>query len=199
MSPPGRAPHDRADGSEGPRHGIRLRPFPARAKNPTREPARRALFPPVGQGLLTGAESEIGGPVGGRGMSYVLGWARCDAAHSSREKLGRASRLAVCFALHPVRTHQHSISWGCRAKGPTLDAIVVAPLIAGVIACGGRALYVWLRGRAAIQIAQLNDRGLTRRVQVLPPGSLVIEQRADRSEVIIEVGRPADRRGGGYE
>jgi hypothetical protein len=80
-----------------------------------------------------------------------------------------------------------------------LDAIVVAPLIAGVIACGGRALYVWLRGRAAIQIAQLNDRGLTRRVQVLPPGSRVIEQRADRSEVVIEVGRPAGGRGGGDE
>ncbi|MEV2235501.1 hypothetical protein AB0H69_44080 [Streptomyces phaeochromogenes] len=78
-----------------------------------------------------------------------------------------------------------------------MDAIAVTSLIAGVIACGGRALYVWLRGRAAIQIAQLNDHGLTRRVRALPPGSRLTEQRADRSEVVIEVGSSADRRGGG--
>ncbi|GHD52141.1 hypothetical protein [Streptomyces galbus] len=74
-----------------------------------------------------------------------------------------------------------------------MDAIVVSPLVAGVIACGGRALYLWLRGRTELQIAQLNDRGLTRRVQVLPPGSRVIEQRADRSEVVIEVGHRGGR------
>ncbi|MFF4602634.1 hypothetical protein ACFY12_07745 [Streptomyces sp. NPDC001339] len=70
-------------------------------------------------------------------------------------------------------------------------------LIAGVITCGGRTLYVWLRGRAAVQIAQLHDHGLTRRVRELPPGSRLVEQRADRSEVVIEVGGPFGGRGGG--
>ncbi|MEU6068609.1 MULTISPECIES: hypothetical protein [Streptomyces] len=78
-----------------------------------------------------------------------------------------------------------------------MNGIPVTSLIAGLIACGGRALYVWLRGRAAIQIAQLNDHGLTRRVQSLPPGSRLVEHHADRGEVVIEVGRPVGKRGGG--
>ncbi|MFF9765476.1 hypothetical protein ACF1GT_02455 [Streptomyces sp. NPDC014636] len=78
-----------------------------------------------------------------------------------------------------------------------MNAIPVTSLIAGLIACGGRTLYVWLRGRTAVRIAQLNDRGLTRRVQSLPPGSRLVEHRADRSKVVVEVGRPVSACGGG--
>ncbi|MGI5338568.1 hypothetical protein ACQEVS_14770 [Streptomyces sp. CA-181903] len=78
-----------------------------------------------------------------------------------------------------------------------MNAIAVMSLTAGVIAWVGRTLYVWLRGRAAIQIIQLHDRGLTHRVQALPPGSRLVERRADRSEVVIEVGGYFGGRGGG--
>lgn len=76
-----------------------------------------------------------------------------------------------------------------------MDVMVVTPLIAGIGACAVRVLHVWLRARAAVQLARLSESGISSRVRALPPGSLLSEQRADRSQVTIRIGPGASRPG----
>ena len=76
-----------------------------------------------------------------------------------------------------------------------MDAMVVTPLIAGIGACAVRVLHVWLRARAAVQLARLSESGISSRVRALPPGSLLSERRADRSQVTIRIGPGASRPG----
>lgn len=65
-----------------------------------------------------------------------------------------------------------------------MEAVSLMGLAAAAVA---RALYVWLRGRATVQLARLNEDGLSRRVATLPPGSRLTEQRKE-SRVTVEVG-----------
>lgn len=80
-----------------------------------------------------------------------------------------------------------------------MDAMTVTALIVGIGACTSRVLYAWLQGRAAVQLARLSENGLNSRVRTLPPGSRLTEQRADRGEVVIEVGRIMPGHGGADE
>ena len=80
-----------------------------------------------------------------------------------------------------------------------MDAMAVTSLIAGIGACAVRVLHVWLRARAAVQLARLSESGISSRVRALPPGSLLSEQRADRSRVIIRIGPSTSRPGGADE
>ncbi|MFD8514331.1 hypothetical protein ACFV27_25405 [Streptomyces antimycoticus] len=75
---------------------------------------------------------------------------------------------------------------------------MAATLIAGLATGTGRLLIVWLRERAAVQRMRVSEQGLCNRVLGLPAGSRFRERRADRREIVIEVGsRPEG--GGDHE
>lgn len=80
-----------------------------------------------------------------------------------------------------------------------MDAMAVTSLITGIGACAVRVLHVWLRAQAAVQLARLSESGISSRVRALPAGSLMSEQRADRSRITIRVGPAAPQPGGADE
>ncbi|MFJ2349452.1 hypothetical protein, partial [Streptomyces antimycoticus] len=69
-----------------------------------------------------------------------------------------------------------------------MDTAMAATLIAGLATGTGRLLIVWLRERAAVQRMRVSEQGLCNRVLGLPAGSRFRERRADRREIVIEVG-----------
>ncbi|MDP9612911.1 hypothetical protein [Streptomyces demainii] len=75
---------------------------------------------------------------------------------------------------------------------------MAATLIAGLATGTGRLLIVWLRERAAVQRMRVSEQGLCNRVLGLPAGSRFRERRADRREIMIEVG-PRPEGGGDHE
>ncbi|MGV9855005.1 hypothetical protein ACWDWU_40590 [Streptomyces sp. NPDC003442] len=75
---------------------------------------------------------------------------------------------------------------------------MAATLIAGLATGTGRLLIVWLRERAAVQRMRVSEQGLCNRVLGLPAGSRFRERRADRREIVIEVG-PRSEGGGAHE
>ncbi|MFD8363438.1 hypothetical protein ACFW9V_22765 [Streptomyces hygroscopicus] len=75
---------------------------------------------------------------------------------------------------------------------------MAATLIAGLATGTGRLLIVWLRERAAVQRMRVSEQGLCNRVLGLPAGSRFRERRADRREIMIEVG-PRPEEGGAHE
>lgn len=79
-----------------------------------------------------------------------------------------------------------------------MDSMAVVSLATGIGACAGRVFQVWLRGRVAVQLARLSEAGTTDRVKALPAGSLLSEQRDDRSKIAVSVGT-AHRPGGANE
>lgn len=79
-----------------------------------------------------------------------------------------------------------------------MDTAMAATLIAGLATGTGRLLIVWLRERAAVQRMRVSEQGLCNRVRGLPAGSRLRERRADRREIVIEVG-PRTVGGGDHE
>ncbi|BBJ37378.1 hypothetical protein ACWGK6_47565 [Streptomyces violaceusniger] len=79
-----------------------------------------------------------------------------------------------------------------------MDTAMAATLIAGLATGTGRLLIVWLRERAAVQRMRVSEQGLCNRVLGLPAGSRFRERRADRREIVIEVG-PRPEGGGDHE
>lgn len=79
-----------------------------------------------------------------------------------------------------------------------MDSMAVVSLATGIGACAGRVFQVWLRGRVAVQLARLSETATTDRVRALPDGSLLCEQRDDRSKIAVRVGT-AHRPGGTHE
>lgn len=79
-----------------------------------------------------------------------------------------------------------------------MDTAMAATLIAGLATGTGRLLIVWLRERAAVQRMRVTEQGLCNRVLGLPAGSRFRERRADRREIVIEVG-PRPEGGGDHE
>ncbi len=79
-----------------------------------------------------------------------------------------------------------------------MDTAMAATLIAGLATGTGRLLIVWLRERAAVQRMRVSEQGLCNRVLRLPAGSRFRERRADRREIMIEVG-PRPEGGGDHE
>ncbi|GAA0544972.1 hypothetical protein GCM10010390_53870 [Streptomyces mordarskii] len=79
-----------------------------------------------------------------------------------------------------------------------MDTAMAATLIAGLATGTGRLLIVWLRERAAVQRMRVSEQGLCNRVLGLPAGSRFRERRADRREIVIEVG-PRPEGGGTHE
>jgi hypothetical protein len=76
-----------------------------------------------------------------------------------------------------------------------MDAMAVISLMTGSGACAVRGLQVWLRGRTAVQLARISESGTKSRIKLLPPGSVLSEQRADRSRVTVRVGVAGSRTG----
>ncbi|MET9294839.1 hypothetical protein [Streptomyces sp. NPDC003077] len=64
--------------------------------------------------------------------------------------------------------------------------VVVYVLAASIIAGATRLVYVWLRGRTQVRLAQLREQELSNRVRALPPGSRMTQKR--EGDVLIEVG-----------
>ncbi|MGW7513125.1 hypothetical protein ACWGJ0_36150 [Streptomyces massasporeus] len=67
--------------------------------------------------------------------------------------------------------------------------LVTIVVTAGVAAVGYllRLCYRWLKTRAEVRRAELEQQGLSERIRSLPPGSRLMEKSADR-EVDITVG-----------
>ncbi|MEV5777530.1 hypothetical protein AB0L49_41045 [Streptomyces antimycoticus] len=76
-----------------------------------------------------------------------------------------------------------------------MDTAMAATLIAGLATGTGRLLIAWLRERAAVQRMRVSEQGLCNRVLGLPAGSRFRERRADRREIVIEVGPRPEGRG----
>ncbi|MFC8125753.1 hypothetical protein [Streptomyces sp. NPDC057302] len=56
-----------------------------------------------------------------------------------------------------------------------------------VVLAGARVLYRWIGSRARVQLAQVHQQGASDRVRLLPPGSVLVETRAD-GQLRVEVG-----------
>ncbi|WP_432076561.1 hypothetical protein [Streptomyces wuyuanensis] len=67
-----------------------------------------------------------------------------------------------------------------------MDPLLLGALATVAAACA-RICFQWVTGRTAVRLAQLDQQGLSDRVQVLPPGSRMTERCSGR-EIVVEVG-----------
>ncbi|WP_212913974.1 hypothetical protein [Streptomyces sp. TS71-3] len=77
--------------------------------------------------------------------------------------------------------------------------MAVTPLLAGIGVCAVRLLYAWLRARAALRLGKVSESRPDSRVRSLPSGSLLPEQRADRGQVVVQVGGTSATGPGGVD
>lgn len=77
-----------------------------------------------------------------------------------------------------------------------MEIAVVAPVALGL--CGGAAGvgYLWIRARAAVRLAEIDEEALSTQLQVLPPGSWISKRRPGQSETVVQIGGLTGSQGG---
>ena len=66
----------------------------------------------------------------------------------------------------------------------------------GAVWRGGGVGYLWIRARAAVRLAEIDEEALSTQLQVLPPGSRISKRRPGQSETVVQIGGLTGSQGG---